>query len=349
MSTDSRGEVITVLGPVEPAVLGPTLIHEHVFIDISCYYVPPKDGEGQRLSQEFLAMENLGWVRQNSMSSKNNLHLDNAQTAITELGRFKAAGGGTLVDATPIGIGRDPIGLRTVAEQTGLHIVAGSGYYIATSHPPEVAAWSAERLAEEIYRDVIEGIGATNVRAGLIGEIGTSWPLHPDEEKVLRAAARVQKQTGAPMSIHPGMSPEAPMRLVAILKDEGTNLRRVIICHIEARYRAAVDDYARLADTGCNLGFDTFGREQYFELVGRQHPNDDQRIDVIAELCRRGYSDRIMVSQDVCYRADLCAYGGHGYGHILRYIVPRLSARGVSDSDIERILVTNPARFLVIQ
>ncbi len=346
---ESRGKVVTVAGPVDPGTLGITLIHEHIFIDISCYYRPPSDPEGKRLGTQPLRLRNLGWVRQNSMSSRSNLHLDDARIAIAELRRFGGAGGGAVVDQTPVGIGRNPEGLRNIAQKTGLRIIAGSGYYIAVSHPPKVATSTRDQLTEQIVRDTTQGIDQTGVRAGIIGEIGTSWPLQPGEEKVLRGAAQAQKQTGAPMSIHPGTSREAPQRIIAILREEGVDLHRVLMSHIEARYRGGLDDYKALADTGCNLAFDTFGREQYFAALGRQHPQDDQRIEMIAELARQGYAKQIMLSQDVCYRSDLFCYGGHGYAHILRNIVPRLESRGVPAADIERMLVLNPNKFLAFQ
>jgi phosphotriesterase-related protein len=119
--------------------------------------------------------------------------------------------------------------------------------------------------------------------------------------------------------------------------------------HIEARFRGSLDDYVRLAETGCNLAFDTFGREHYFAVLGRQHPQDDQRMDVIAELVRRGLVGSIMLSQDCCYRSDLYRYGGHGYGHILRNILPRFAQRGVTEQDIQQMMVTNPKQFLAFQ
>jgi phosphotriesterase-related protein len=345
----NRGRIVTVTGAIEPAELGVTLIHEHVFIDISCYYRPPADLLGQRLTAEPLRMGMLGWVRQNSMSSRANLKLDDARVAAEELKIFADLGGKSLVDQTPIGIGRNPKGLQSIARRTGLQVIAGCGYYIGASHPPEVAGRTTGQLTEQFVRDVVEGIDGSGVRSGIIGEIGTSWPLQPDEEKVLRAAAGAQKQTGAPMSIHPGPSREAPGRIVAILREEGVDLHRILMSHIEARYRSLIDDYVSLAQTGCRLGFDTFGREQYFAALGRQHPQDDQRMDVIAELVRRGLAGSIMLSQDVCYRSDLCRYGGHGYGHILRNIVPRLDQRGVAHTDIETMMVVNPRDFLAFQ
>jgi phosphotriesterase-related protein len=338
-----------VTGAIDPAELGVTLIHEHIFIDISCYYRAPSDSLGRSLTEQPLRMGMLGWLRQNSMNSRPNLVLDDANLAVEELKIFAELGGRSLVDQTPIGIGRNPRGLRSVAQQTGLQIVAGSGFYIGVSHPPEVADFTSAQITQQIVRDVTEGIDGSDIRSGIIGEIGTSWPLQPDEEKVLRAAARAQKETGAPMSIHPGSSSEAPQWIIGILRDEGMDLRRVLMSHIEARYRWFVDDYVRLADTGCRLAFDTFGREQYFAVLGRQHPQDDQRLDVIAELVRRGLVDSIMLSQDVCYRSDLYSYGGHGYGHILRNIVPRFAQRGVTPQDIEKMMVVNPRGFLAFQ
>ena len=130
------GKVQTVLGTVDPSTLGMTSTHEHVLIDFVCMYVPPKEPGSSHLGMEKVALVNLGWVRYDPFRSKDNLELLDEKMAIYEIGLFKAAGGGTIVDATTIGIGRNPLALVKVAEATGVNIVMGAGYYVDMVHPP---------------------------------------------------------------------------------------------------------------------------------------------------------------------------------------------------------------------
>lgn len=339
-------QIMTVRGPIAPEELGSTLIHEHLLFDLSCYFAEPEDERGKALAEEPVQLGNLGWVRRNSTSSRHNLHMMEEDLAIAEASLFQAAGGRAIVDQTINGISPQPEGLRRISAATGLHIVAGCGYYIFPSHPPDMDEKTVEGIAAEITGCVQNGVDHTNVRSGLIGEIGSSWPLHPNEEKCLHAAARAHLETGAPMSIHPGQSPHSPIQVLELLRRDGVDPERVIMSHVGARFRDDLDLYRHLADTGCKLSFDTFGREIYYAHLGRQHPSDNLRVDAIAELVRRGYLDSIMAAQDCCYRMDLTAFGGNGYAYVLEHIVPRLRAQGLSAADIDGIMVANPARFL---
>lgn len=349
MSTDIQGKILTVTGAIEPSDLGKTLIHEHLFFDLTCYFHPPEDERGKSLVDEPLQLSNMGWLRQNSMSSRPNLVMDDISIVEAEVGKYHDLGGSALVDQTIVGIAPNPNGLAQVAARTGVQIVAGNGYYIHSSHPPDMDGKTIEGIRAEIIRNVTEGIDGTGVQSGLIGEIGASWPLHPNEEKCIRAAAQAHRETGAPISIHPGHAADSPPTLLGILEEEGVDPARVMMSHIENRFREELDHYRRLADRGCNLSFDTFGRDMYFAAVGHQHPSDDMRVNIISELVRLGYADQVFVAQDCCFKSDLTTYGGYGYGHVLENILPRLKARGVQDEDLDKILVQNPRRFLTIQ
>jgi phosphotriesterase-related protein len=349
MLSNFKERVLTVKGPVDASELGITLIHEHVICDISCYYDPPVDPKGKALTNQPLKLSTLGWVRQHQMTCLTNLRMDEEDVAADEIAEFLKLGGKTIVDATSVGIGRNPSALLRISIQTGVNLVAGSGYYIHRAHPADIDEKTVDALAREIVSDIASGIDGTDVHAGIIGEIGTSSPLHPNEHKSLCAAAHAHQETGAPIVIHPGQEPQSPLQSVLTLCREGVDPHRIVMSHIENRYREKIDLYRRLADAGCNLGFDTFGREAYFAALGAQHPNDELRIDVIARLVRLGYCSQIMLAQDCCYRSDLTKYGGYGYGHILESIVPRFLRRGISKNDIHRMLVENPQRFLAFR
>ena len=233
-------------------------------------------------------------------------------------------------------------------------------YHIPVSHSDLLAmrSWSpaqlgwrirqAERegLIQEIRTALETGIDGTDVRSGLIGEIGASTPLHANEEKCLRAAAQAQKESGAPFSIHPGHEPGAPKALVDLVTEEGADPNRLIMSHVDNRFRDNLDLYKELADTGCHLSFDCFGRQMYFASFGRQHPSDDVRINAVAGLIADGYIDQIMVAHDCCFRIDLTTWGGYGYGYVLDHMVPRLEAAGVGVRELQKMMIENPKRFL---
>lgn len=346
MLTDLQGKIQTVKGPIEPDDLGATLIHEHLFFDLMCYYKDPEDERGKRLSEEPIELSNLAWVQQNSMSSKPNLVMLEEDVAVNEVKRYVEFGGRAIVDQSVNGIARMPYELVSVSDRTGAHIIVGSGYYVWPSHPSDMGEKTVEGLIQEIRTDLETGIDGTDVRSGLIGEIGASTPLHANEEKCLRAAAQAQKESGAPFSIHPGHEPGAPKALVDLVTEEGADPNRLIMSHVDNRFRDNLDLYKELADTGCHLSFDCFGRQMYFASFGRQHPSDDVRINAVAGLIADGYIDQIMVAHDCCFRIDLTTWGGYGYGYVLDHMVPRLEAAGVGVRELQKMMIENPKRFL---
>jgi phosphotriesterase-related protein len=324
----------TVLGPVAPESLGITLPHEHLFVDLRFLYREPPAELARGHERAPVTLGTLYEVNYDWFSSLDNLSLTDETTAIEEADRFRRDGGQTLVDPTTAGIGRDPLALQRVARATGLHIIMGSGYYTEPAHPPAVAAATEDSLAREIVRDVTEGVGEAGIRAGLIGEIGCSWPWTAAERKSLRAAAHAARETGAPLMIHPGRDPRL-------------DPRRVIIAHIE---RTIVADPGRLravVDTGCYVEYDLFGVEiSHFPWGGPDMPNDAERIRQVLWLLEQGYGRQVLLSHDVCFKIRLTRYGGTGLVHIPRRIVPRLRQRGASEADIRTLIVENPARAL---
>jgi phosphotriesterase-related protein len=225
----------------------------------------------------------------------------------------------------------------------------GASYYVQETHPPaeRTAEKGEEELAEAITRDVLEGADDTGVRAGLIGEVGCSWPLTDVERKVLRASARAQRATGAPLMIHPGRHQAAPVEIIAVLDGAGADLSRTIICHID-RTVDRPEILAELAATGCILEYDLFGFEHsyYPWSLPIDMPNDAARLRWLRWLFDRGHVAQVVVSQDICFKDKLVRYGGHGYAHILEHVVPLMRDKGFDETEIAAILVDNPRRLL---
>lgn len=347
-SSKLSGKVQTVLGPIDPDRLGATLMHEHLLIDFRCVFTKPPGGiSQQKMVEAPITMENLGWIRYHWTSNIANLKMFDEEAAIAEAGLFKRAGGGTIVDVTNIGIGRDPRALVRIANATGLNIVMGSGYYIDAVHPDGMDEKTEEEIADEIVRDIVEGVDGTGVRAGIIGEIGCSWPWTDNERKSVRAGVLAQKRTGAPLTIHPGRHETAPLEIVAVLQEAGADMKRTIMCHIE---RTMFDwrSVQKVAQSGCYLEYDLFGHESsYYPLAPSTYmPSDAQRLEQIARLISEGHLEQVLMSQDICANHRLVRYGGHGYGHILENIVPRMKGYGITEEQVHTIVFENPGRVL---
>jgi phosphotriesterase-related protein len=339
------GQVQTVLGAIAPETIGVTLPHEHLLIDFSVMFAEPAMARDGARAREPVSLANLGWVRQHFNANLDNLQLQDETLARDEILLFKEAGGRTVVDPTPRTLARDPAALARLARATGLNIVMGAGYYVAASHPPDMDRRSEDALAREMIADVTGGVGESGIRAGLIGEIGTTHPFTANEEKVLRAAVTAQRETGAPLMIHPGRHAAMPMALAELVQRAGGDLGRTIMCHLcrtIADVRAVID----LARTGLWLEYDLFGTENSYYPYNPSFdmPNDGGRMAHVLALIEAGYGARLLLSHDVAYKTSLVRYGGHGYHHLLVNVVPRLRAKGVDDAGIRQLLVENPAR-----
>ena len=340
------GRAQTVLGAVDDSELGITMMHEHLLTDVRRLFDEPEDPQERELAHAPITLETLTRVHMNWAGCLDNLVLSDPELAIKEATLFKQAGGGTLVDVTNIGLGRQPEKLRYIAERTGLHVIMGAGYYQGFFHPPDMDDKSEDEICREIVTDISQGVDGTGIRAGIIGEIGCNWPLRANEAKVLRASARAQVETGAPISIHPGPHMDAPYEIMDILEAAGADKERVVMGHME---RTGLDDdhLTRLAGRGCYLELDWFGEVRPTFPHGRVDvPSDGERIMKIAFLVSEGYGEKIVVSQDVCMKARLVSYGGPGYAHITRYVQTWMRELGLGDGDIENLLVNNPRRIL---
>jgi len=299
-------KIHTVLGEIEPAALGRTLMHEHIFCDM--YRVTGRLNE--LLNDETLAVAELELLRQ--------------------------AGGTALVEVTTTDLGRNPEALRRVAQKTGLHIIMGCGWYRQPFYPPEIDKLPTNQLADIMIAELTQAAAGTDIRAGIIGEIGVNLDFATaQEERVLRAAARAQKATGAPLSTHASMYPVGLAQL-DILRDEGVDMSRVIIGHCDTCLDQAY--HLAILEAGACVQFDT---------VGRKHMNPDaRRAEAFVELLRLGWREQLLLSSDRCFRSDLRAFGGVGYAHVFTTFFDMLRAEGLDDETLDIITIENPRRVL---
>jgi len=343
------GKALTVLGPVDAETMGVTLPHEHLLIDFAVMFREPSSASEKGLAYQPVSLSNVGWVRQHFNANLDNLRLLDEQTAQDEIMLFRRAGGQTVVDPTNVSLSRDPLALARISRATGLNIVMGAGYYVAAAHPADMDRRSEESIVDEIVRELTVGVGDTGVRAGLIGEIGNTWPWTDNEKKVVRAAVEAQRRTGAPLMIHPGRDEQAPMQLVELIAKQGGDLRRTVMCHIERTIADArhLDD---LAATGIWLEYDLFGFENSYYPYNPDFdmPNDGGRMTQILRLIARGHESQILMSHDIAYKSSLTKYGGYGYHHLLVNVVPRFRRKGVDAAGLRRLLVDNPRRAFAV-
>ena len=347
---DLSGKVQTVLGPVDPGQLGRTLTHEHILFDGSWVETRFPSASDQAFFEKPVSQEILGRLRYRLKPNRDNGRLDDIETAIEEVGLFKQYGGGTLVEASSIGIGRDPIGLARVSNATGVNIVMGASFYVNTHHPPGMDDLTEEDIVALIVGDITEGADGTGIRSGIIGEVGCDWPLTDNERKVLRASARAQRITAAPMLIHPGRDETAPLEIIDFLDRAGADLSHTIMGHLD-RTVFERDTLKRIAESGCYMEWDLFGwgGSYYAKNLDIDMPSDDQRLERIAWISSEGYGRKVVVAQDICTKARLEKFGGHGYSYILDHIAPRMLSRGFTPEGVHDILVSNPAELLTFR
>ena len=348
-TTSLQGKAQSVLGPVDASDLGMVLTHEHLLSHAPHVAKAPERADLAETFHAPITLEILGRIRFGSAANFENCRLNDLETAIEEVSLFKQAGGGTIVDVTNIGIGRDPASLVRIARDSGLNIIMGCSYYVEENYPGDsrIAARHEDDIVEEIVRDIREGVDGTGIRAGIIGEVGCSWPLTDNERKVLRASGRAQRLTGAALSIHPGRSPDAPRQIVQILRQVDADLGRTVMCHID-RTLDSKDRVKELAASGCVLEYDLFGTEHSYQpwSIPVDMPNDGQRLRWLEWLIAEGYRDQIVISQDTFFKHQLTRYGGPGYAHIPANVVPYMRAKSFDEDTIHAILIDNPARLL---
>jgi len=303
--------IVTVQGPIAASQAGYTLSHEHLLCDL--------------------------WDLARSYDSI----LDDESLAIRELAEYREAGGGTLIDATSCGLGRNPGALRRISEATGVQIIMGAGWYRECFYPAIVFEQDTNTLADLIVSEVTQGADGTDVRAGIIGEIGTERKhITPAQERVFRAAARAQRRTGACIMTHTTHFGELALEQIALLQEEGVPAARIVISHLGDRHDTR--DLLKIAQRGVFMSVDNIG------YLGQGYPGDEVRARNVSLLTSEGHLAQIVLSGDICQKTHLAAYGGKGYAHVPRHFVPLLHKNGLTEEATHQMTVVNPARMLDI-
>lgn len=314
----------TFRGPVPAGALGVTLIHEHIFV---------RDPELER------NVPGLEWDPSAAV-----------ERAVAGLTALHELGVSTVVDLTVVGLGRDVRLVSEVAQRVPVHIVAATGLYVADAlplyyrfHGPGRLIDEPEPLIDLFVRDIEEGIDGTGVRAGMI-KVTTDGPeLSEAEERVLTAAAVAHQHSGVAITTHSVPAQRNGLAQLAFLRRLGVRPERIVVGH--SGDTDDVDYLRALMDAGATIGLDRFGME---------HAQADQvRIETAVALTLLGYADRMVLSHDAAFYSHVTPptwRTAHAprwrMDHLHRAIVPALLERGVSQTDIDRMLISNPRSLL---
>ena len=319
--------VETARGPVDVDRLGATLMHEHIFI------------RNPELETNY---PNETW--------------DQARFVALARDKFRALkdrGIDSLVDLTVLGLGPD---IRLVqAVMDGLdfefNVILATGYYTYKDvapyfrmHGPGRRVDVPEPLDAMFLKDIRQGIGGSTIKAALIKIATDDYGFTPDLERVFAAAARVHLETGVPITTHTSAKKRGGLDQQDFLKKHGVDLANVIIGHCGDSND--FDYLQQVADAGSIIGMDRFGIDSY------NSPED--RIATVAEMCRRGYADRMILSHDAAvfsintepqHRAR--AFPNWHYNYVPDTVIPALRERGVTEAQIRQMMVENARRILV--
>ena len=315
----------TVLGSIAPEELGACQTHEHVICD-------QREGPREELNANTREVESTYMI------------LDDWDRVTEELNEYYRLGGRAVVEVTTSGWGRDVKGLAEISRRTGVHIVASGGFYVEPCVPLEVDTWGLDQITDWLVREVTEGVDGTDIRVGVLKSGIYRSRIEGTEEKGLRAVARASVRTGVAITTHTTGSrryeiPGGNMgrQHFRILQQEGVSGNRLIVGHTDER--PDLNYLAALADEGCYIQLDTIGKMRWMR--------DETRVAMIKELMKRGHHDRVLISTDRCRKAELYKeMGGLGYTHIFESFIDTMKRGGMTQGEIDHILVDNPARVL---
>ena len=317
-------QIETARGPIDSADLGRVLIHEHVFL----------------MDTEYTYNYRPDFFEDRTITD-----------AAARLNELKASGIDTIVDLTVLGLGRHMPTLARAARLTDLNIIVSTGAYTFDAVPTAFQFWGPgllkdvpeEPMVDHFVKDITEGIAGTGIKAGMLKCAIDEPGLKPGVERVMRAIARANRETGAPVTVHTAPLQQTGFIVQQIMREEGVDLADVVIGHCGDT--TDIDYLMKIADGGSILGMDRFGVDFVISM--------EQRVATIAEMVKRGYADQLTLSHDCCAWSDFfpevadyrAAMPHHNYLHIHQDVIPALLEAGVSQSDIDRMFIDNPRRF----
>jgi phosphotriesterase-related protein len=312
--------VNTVRGPIDPADLGVTLMHEHIFV----------------LSTEIMQNYPEAWGDEEKRVAE----------AVTRLNELSSHGIKSVVDLTVVGLGRYIPRIQQVARQTPVNIIVATGIYTYNDIPfyfhfrgPGTPFEGPEPMIDMFVKDIQQGIADTGVKAGILKCATDSPGMTKGVERVLRAVAQAHRQTGVPISTHTHARSKRGLEQQRVFREEGVDLSRVVIGH--SGDTTDLDYLQELIANGSYLGMDRFGIDTILPF--------EERVNTVAQLCERGHANKLVLSHDAaCFNdwlpeRDLPAIlPNWHYLHIHNDVIPALKKRGVTHEQLQTMLVENP-------
>ncbi|AKD99831.1 phosphotriesterase [Rhodococcus sp. WS1] len=317
--------VQTVRGPVDTADLGKVLMHEHVFV------------LGEEMRQNYPDYPEP-WDEEARVAD-----------AVTKLSELKSRGISTIVDPTVIGLGRYIPRIARINEQVDLNIIVATGVYTYNDIPfqfhytgPGLLFDVREPMVDLFVKDIKDGIAGTDIRASFLKCAIEEPGLTPGVERVMRAVGQAQVETGVPITVHTNPHTESGLVAQKVLAEEGADLSKVVIGH--SGDSTDLDYLCALADAGSLLGMDRFGLDVLLPF--------EERVNTVVELARRGYAEKMVLAHDAsCFidwfssEAKAAAVPNWNFTHISDQVIPTLLERGVTEDQINTMLVDNPRRY----
>jgi len=338
--------VQTVLGLVAKSELGIILPHEHLFNDLSSVVDEPFYQFSNQITQQKVS-PNIQWaLKQDPYCCADNMAKKDITDVINEVNNFKKLGGKTIVDATgSASIGRDVESMRIVAEKTDVNIIASTGLYLEKFEKERIQR-PIDIIAKEIDRDLRDGIAGTNIKAGLIGEIGISPSFTGNEKNSLKAAGLAQlNNKHIAINVHlPGWLRVAHDVLDILINEVGVDPSKISLAHCDP---SGVDyDYQKsLLDRGVWLEFDMIGLDITFPKEGVS-PTVNETTQVVYHLIKSGYQNQLLLSHDLFLKQMWAKNGGNGWAFVPNVFLSLLKNKGISSKITNGLCTINPANLL---
>lgn len=284
---------------------GYTLMHEHIFIDLS------------------------------GIKKLDDCRLDCKNETIEEFKKLYENGVRNITEVTNIGMGRDVDYIKEVSEKSGINVICATGFYKEPFYPEFVYEKNEKELSEIMKNDILKGIDGTDIKAGIIGEIGSSKDIITETElKVFKSTIIAHLETGVPITTHTSLGTMGHEQ-VKLFKEYKVNTDKIVIGHVDLS--GNVEYILEMLYNGVYVEFDTIGKNNYLA--------DDIRIEMLKEIEKRELIDRVFLSMDITRKSNMEYKGGIGYNYIFKVFIPKLKEAGIKENSIEKMLKINPQNF----
>lgn len=330
-----KKQINGVRGPIDIDSLGVTLTHEHLWLDVAPLY--KRAHPDLVMTDEKVTKANRAQVMRDLHSIvfeyEDNLSFTDVDMTVKELEPFKAAGGQTIIEVSTADIARNPLKLREIAEKSNINVIMGGSWYWFPSLDDDfqdfIMTQGKNKVADILIKEIYEGVGDTGIKPGVIGEVGNGDCEGTDI--IYHAVAIAQKETGLPVICH---SPD--LHVLDIAEKEGADLSKYVmghwslLCPMEEAFKR-----------GAFVSVDQFG----MNFPGVE--SDDERIGAVLKAFELGYQDKLLLSQDVCWKVRLKQFGGGGYAEIFNSVVTKMRDKGINDAEINRLFTDNVKRLFM--